>query len=118
MELTVEIETDDKRLETDLFESREFSAGETEKVITEGVSIRWEGVVFRKAVGFPEIINIALVIGEKVVLPIAVSIVAKWLYDKIKGRASKVTINYTVVEINADKIEKLILEKLKKEREP
>jgi len=116
MELNIEIETYDKMLSSDLFETTKFSAGQTKRIIAEGISIRYEGGMIRKAVDFPEIINIALTIGEHVVLPIAVGILSRYLYDKLKDRkASKVTINHTQVEINADKIETLILEILKRE---
>lgn len=114
MELSIEIETDDRTLAFDLFESKEVRAGLTEKAIGEGISIRCEGGVIRKAVGFPEIVKIALVIAEKVVLPVTVSLTAKWLYDKLKGRASKVIIEHTVVEIDEGQIKKVIIEELRK----
>ena len=114
MKLNIEIETNDRMLTSDLFESREFSAGQTEKVITEGISIRWEGGLKRKAVGFPEIVRITLFIAEKVVLPVAISLTASWLYDKLKGRANKITIEYTVVEIDEGEIKKVLTKKIEK----
>lgn len=114
MELNIEIETDNRMLTVDLFESKEFRAGETENAIGEGITIRYEGETIRKAVGFPEIIRIALIIAEKVVLPLAVSLTAKWLYDKLKGKANKVVIENTVVQIDENEIKKVIIEKLEK----
>jgi len=116
MKLNIEIETNDRMLTSDLFESREFSAGQTEKVITEGISIRWEGGLKRKAVGFPEIVRITLFIAEKVVLPVAISLTAKWLYDKLKGRTiKKITIEKTEVTLDKGEIKKIITEKMQEE---
>lgn len=116
MELNIEIETDNRMLGFDLFESKEIRAGQTQKAIGEGISIRYEGGLIRRAVDFPEIVRIALVIAEKYVLPVAATLTATWLYDKLKGRANNVIIEHTVVEIDEGEIKKVIIEKLRKTR--
>jgi len=117
MKLNIEIETFDNRLDSKLFDVTRIS-DKTEKSITEGISVRYEWTLIRKAEGFPEIVNIALFIGEHVALPIAVSIVSKWLYDKLKERKdNKLRINNTSVEINAERIEQLIINILKEKKE-
>jgi hypothetical protein len=117
MELSIEIETFDNMLAFDLFDVTRIS-DKTEKSITEGISVRYESTLIRKAEGFPEIVNIALFIGEHVALPIAVSIVSRWLYDKLKKRKdNRLTINNTSVEINAEKIEQLIINILKEKKD-
>jgi len=68
----------------------------------------------QKAVDFPKIVRIALVISESYVLPLTASLTVKWLYDKLKGRANKVIIERTVVEIDEGQIKKVIIEKLRK----
>jgi len=47
-------------------------------------------------------------------LPLTASLTVKWLYDKLKGRANKVIIERTVVEIDEGQIKKVIIEKLRK----
>jgi len=116
MELSIEIETFDNMLAFNLFDVTRIS-DKIEKSITEGISVRYESTLIRKAEGFPEVVNIALFIGEHVALPITVSIVSRWLYDKLKERKdNKLMINNTSVEINAEKIEQLIINILKEKK--
>jgi hypothetical protein len=115
MELEISIEKRDRNLEKDLFETPQPRIGE-KKIIAEGVSIRIKNYFGRDVVDLPTILNVVADIGEKVALPIAVGILSRYLYDKLKDRKqSKVTINNTSVEINTDKIEKLIINVLKEE---
>lgn len=117
MELEISIEKRDRNLEKDLFETPQPRVGE-EKIIVEGVSIRIKNYFGRDAVDLPTILNVVAYIGEHIAFPIAVGILSKYLYDKLKERKdNKLTINNKSVEINAEKIEQLIIniEKEKKE---
>ena len=97
-------------LSWDLFEARSLQSGQTEKVITEGISIKLESIEIRKGFGFPEIVDITVFVAEHVALPIAVGMLSRYLYDKLKDkRETKIEINYLYVEINAEKIENAIL---------
>lgn len=117
MELNIGIEIRDPKLVFDLFEtSTKISAGQ-KKEIADGVSIQLKSYRLREAVDFPTILNVIAYISKNVALPIAVTILSNYLYDKLKDRkTSKVTINYRPIEINAKKIEQLILEILEKEK--
>ncbi len=58
----------------------------------------------------PSWVILTIEIGKNVALPLAVGILSSYLYDKLKNRKdTKVIINNQQVEINAIKIEKLIL---------
>lgn len=117
MELEISIEKRDRNLEKDLFETPQPRVGE-KKIIVEGVSIRIKNYFGRDAVDLPTILNVVADIGEKVVLPIVVGVLSRYLYDKLKYRKeSKVTINYVPVEINAQKIEQLIINIVKEEKD-
>lgn len=107
MQLEIGIESSTPKLLYDLFETSHISAGQG-KIIAEGVSIRYKNYTFRAAAELPPILNIVAYIGEHVALPIAVTLLSKYLYEKLKGRASKVTINDILVEINEEKIELII----------
>jgi hypothetical protein len=113
MELEIAIEIRDPELIRDLFESTEFSEP-PKKTITEGVYIQLRSYTAREALDFPTIVNVTAYIAEHVALPMAVAVLSRYLYDKLKDRRnSKTTINQIPVEINAEKIEKLIVEILK-----
>jgi hypothetical protein len=109
MELEISVEKRDQNLEKDLLETAQPRVGE-KKIIVEGVSIRIKNYFGRDTIDLSTILNIVADIGEKVALPIAVGVLSRYLYDKLKDRKeSKVTINHIPVEINARKIEQLII---------
>lgn len=56
-------------------------------------------------------IDLVVYIGEHVALPVAASLIAKFLYDKLKGRKdNQLKVNYKPVEIiNVQNIEKVIV---------
>lgn len=117
MESEISIEKRDRNLEKDLFETPQPRVGE-KKIIVEGVSIQIKNYFGRDAVDLPTILNIVADIGEKVALPIAVSILSRYLYDKLEAtKQSKVTINNMPVEINTQKIEQLIINIAKEEKD-
>lgn len=117
MNLEIGIEVRDRNLAKDLFETPQPKIGQ-EKIIAEGISIRIKNYFARDTVDLPPILNIVAYIGEHVALPIAVAVLSKYLYEKLKDRKeSKVFVNYTPVEIDAEKIEHLILNILPKEKD-
>ena len=117
MELDIGIEIRDHKLVSELFETNTTHVGQ-KKVIAEDVSIQIKNYFAREAVDFPTIVNIVAYIGEHVALPIAVGVLSRYLCDKLKDRKeSKVTINHIPVEINAQKIEQLIINIVKEEKE-
>ncbi|MGD0160331.1 MAG: hypothetical protein ABSB89_08535 [Candidatus Bathyarchaeia archaeon] len=118
IELKMEVETHDDTLGFKLFESPDRVSYGQIKIICDEVSIRAEGGRNFEALDFPSILYVTAFFGKNVVLPIAVSLFSSYLYDKLKERKdNKLRINGTQVEINAEKIEQLILIILKQEKE-
>lgn len=109
------IEEPDLNLLTDLFEidkSRynEVINGRQKKTVTDGVSIQYVSHYVCDSFDMPSWVILTIEIGKNVALPLAVGILSSYLYDKLKNRKdTKVIINNQQVEINAIKIEKLIL---------
>jgi hypothetical protein len=86
-----------------------------EAKIADGITIQREKT-FREMVNPP--IDYLVFIGVNIAIPIAVNLIAKFLYDVLKAeKDNKLTINNKSIEINAEKIEQLIIniEKEKKE---
>jgi len=114
MKLSIQVETHDSNLVSNLFESARSISGQTQKTISEEVTMRFEGLEVSLAIDVPSIITATLYIGEHVALPIAVTVLSRYLYDKLRRRRdNKLRINGTQVEINAEKIEQLIIVNLK-----
>lgn len=115
MEVRIEIETNDKQLDFDLLGTKNSISRGMEKSIAEGVSVRYEGTEFRKAVGLPDIIHITIAIAEGMAIGIVSGLISAWLYDKLNGRSvEKIRFERTEVTLNKGEIEKILIEKLEK----
>jgi hypothetical protein len=108
MQLELSVESRDPNVEGEL----------TKTEIADDVSIHVKGHILREIVGIPELTDFVVYVGEKIALPVAAALLAKFLYDKLKDRQdNKLTINHKSIEINADKIEQLIIISLKEKEE-
>jgi hypothetical protein len=113
MEIQVEIETHDRQLDFDLFQTKKLSRG-MEITIEKDASIRYRGTIEQLAVDFPSIIEITIITFAT---QVAAQVVASWLYDKIKGRAVKLRIERTEVGIDKGQIERILTEKMEETTE-
>jgi hypothetical protein len=114
MELEIEIETFDKKLDFDLFEAKERFERGMETKIAEGVLARYERTDVCLAVGFADVIHFAITIGRNTAIGVVSGInISDWLYDKLKERkVEKLRIERTEVEIDRSQIERIITEKM------
>lgn len=86
-----------------------------EAKIADGITIQ-ENKTLREIVNPP--IDYLVFIGVNIAVPIAVNLIARFLYDVLKGeKDNKLTINDKSIEINAEKIEQLIINIEKEEKE-
>ena len=113
MELEIEIETFDKKLDFDLFEAKErFERGMKTK-IAEDILARYERTDVCLAVGLADVIHFAITIGRNTAIGVVSGIISDWLYDKLKERkVEKLRIERTEVEIDRSQIERIITEKM------
>ncbi len=105
--MIIEIETHHPILACDLMESSSLSAGQ-KKEIPGGAILTFEGTLERRAIDFPSIIELTILIGTGT----SASIIGNWLYSKIKGKATKLRIDRMEVEIDEGKITRVIKEKI------
>jgi hypothetical protein len=110
MTIYLSIETDDKNLVYDILGKRSARSGDKVSVVKD-IELEYRGTLIRLAEGFPDIIRLVLIAGGT----IGINIFSQWLYDKIKGRASKLKIDTTVVEIDKGEITRILRQKIKKE---
>jgi len=111
MNIEIEIQTLDKGLIFDLLGKSTPSRHE-EVQILEGVSLRYDGsrIPIRKGADFPEIAKFVLTW----VLSIPASMIAAWLYGKLKGKEkTKLIIEKREVEIDQGEIKRIIEEKIR-----
>ena len=95
----------------DLFEASNLN-GRQQKDIAEGVFIQFEPLTLKRVFGcvrMIEKVDIAIHIDQDLALPIAASALSKYLYDKLKDNGNiEIEICNIPIEINAQKIERLI----------
>jgi hypothetical protein len=115
MKLDIWIEALDPKLIEDLFEVErsqynKITMEKQKKIISEGISLQYKSHFCCDAENVPSWLIISVEIGKNVVLPVAVGILSNYIYDKLKDRKNnKIVINNQPVEINAKKIEQVIL---------
>ena len=89
---------------SDLNVGKEIAVGQ----IVDGITIERKKIL-REVVGV-SFLDYVILIGEGIAIQVAANVIAKYLYDKLKDRKNtNLTINYKSVEINAEKIEQLII---------
>ena len=82
--------------------------------ISKGISLRYDRAIFCESIDVPTFIQISVIIGREIVLPIALGLVSSWFYDKIKeNKAYKISINGIAVELDKQKIMDLLKQELK-----
>lgn len=109
--LLLGIDTYDKNLLSDIFNTPGSFSTNSEIAIPGGAKIISKGLKLKKAFGFPQTIELILSFGTGV----ASGLVASWIFQKLKGRTTSFRIDRTEVKINKGEIEKIIIEKIKKE---
>lgn len=108
--LNIEIESAERSLAFDLFETSQLAADDTRLTLGDGSTITYAGTLMRKAADMPELTRLVI----DCVTAVGTGLVANWLYDKLKGRPAKLRINRTEVEITRDKI-RIVVEQLENE---
>jgi hypothetical protein len=103
LDITIEIETQDKFLANELLGTNQTQHG-MQIELPSGAVLQYNKTAFRKAAGLPEVVSLTLRFGEDV----ATSLVAAWLYDKLKDRASKLKMAEKSVEIEKKAIERVL----------
>ena len=106
MDLQIEIATNDYNLVLDLMNAKESRVGTTNSISSD-ITLQLEQRLF-ESIGTPDIINLTVSIGRDT----AINLFSTWLYDKLKGKASKLKINGTAIEIGEKEINKTIEAKI------
>jgi hypothetical protein len=104
MEIRLTIDTDDRRLAFDLMGNpKQIGSGTT--VSIPGIcDVKLESLFIRKAAGAPETLELILNFG----MGVAGGVLANWIYSKLKGRRVTLHIEEYEVEIDENKIKRVI----------
>jgi hypothetical protein len=108
--LKIEIETTERGLEVELFETTSFAAGETSIRLPDGSTVLYEGALIKKSFESSEILHLTINLAESV----GIGVIANWLYAKLKRKRAKLRINRHEVEITPDRI-RIVIEQIEKD---
>ncbi len=116
MQVDIWIEVHDSNIIHDLFgvepsEYNKIYREKQKKIVSEGISIQYKSNNCCDAENIPTwLIITAEIVGKDIVLPALVGILSSYIYDKLKDRKNEsLMINNQTIEINAKKIEQLIM---------
>lgn len=104
----IEIQTQDRFLVFELLGKK--SANLNDSVDLPGnAKLSYTGSLIRKSFELPEIVNFTLTFGSSV----TAGLVANWLYDKLKNKTERITINRREIQLDNKEIKKIIEESIK-----
>jgi hypothetical protein len=99
--MKIEIETADYRLASDF---------DSQTEIPGGAVIASKSEMIRRMEVDSHLIELVITFSSGV----STSLIATWIYDKLKGRASRVRINRKEVKFDKGQIEKILIEEIEK----
>jgi hypothetical protein len=82
--------------------------------LPEGGRLQYRGMIERRAVGAEGIVELMLEIGTAV----GAGVAANYIYDKLRRKNSRITIDRTEIEFEEGKIKKFLQEKITKDERP
>lgn len=109
--IILEIETENRALPLELFDSSELS-GDTECQTPGGATLRFCSLSTRRAFGQPETLQLILSFGSGVVS----GLVANFLFQKLRGRATRLRIDRTEVQIIRGEIARVLHERIEEDK--
>ena len=81
-------------------------------VTPDNAKLTYKGTTIRLAEGLPEIINFVVTFGSGV----AAGVVSNWIYDKLKHKTEKIVINRKEIDLDKEKIKRVLEETIRIER--
>jgi len=85
----------------------------TTEQVANGITVERKRIL-RETVG-ESFIDLAFHVGEGILIQVVATLIAKYLYDKLKGKTDKVDINNINLDVNVNVFNNFFLETLKKE---
>jgi len=111
--LDIQIDTTDRGLDIEMLGAGHVSLG-TQISLADGSTVTWSGAPLTKHAGDPYVFSLVAVLASSA-SAVAAGVVSNWLYDKLKrGRAARLRINRTEVEIEPNKI-RIMIEQIERD---
>lgn len=111
MEVSIEIESYDNMLEYAMLDVSQIQVP-MEKEFGPNLIIRHNGRFVRKGLGLPDILRYIATIRDVTTGMTSVLVLTDWLYKKLKGKASKLTIDGIDVRMEEGEIKRVLIDKI------
>jgi len=109
--MDIEIQTHNRFLPFELLNKKSVLVNDSIE-LPGNAKLSYNGSLIRKSVGLPEIVNFTLTFGSGV----AAGVVANWIYDKLKNKTEKISIDRKEIQLDKEEIKRIIEEHIKIER--
>ena len=106
--MDIEIKTNNKSLIFEILDKNSASVSDSID-IPGNAKLIYNGTFICKSFGIPETINFTLNFGSGV----AAGLIANWIYDKLKNKTEKISINRTEIKLDKEHIKRIIEESIK-----
>ncbi len=110
--MQIEIETRDIRVAFDILGTPGRLTSGTSVLAPGGATLTFGGLVERRALGVPEVLEFIVNCS----VDIEISLLAAWLYEKVRGRATRLRINRVEIQIEEGEIKRVFSEQIEHER--
>jgi hypothetical protein len=115
LEIPVAIYTQNHQLIYDLIGESRASLG-TQKQLTNDLAVRYDNGKIRTAFGLAELVQITLIVPDRIGASVGASLVAGWLLTKLRAKDAqviKLEIDKVPVKLEEDEIKKAVLERIR-----
>ena len=110
MQIPIKIDTHDRGLSYHLLGSTTCQQGD-EIIVSDEVTVTYQGTIVRKAIDFPETIELMVSILPPFSSGVAAGVLANWIYGKLKGKKiARLRVSRKEVEFDKGQIKRIIEE--------
>ena len=110
--MQIEVETRDIRVAFDILGTPGRLASGTSVSAPGGATLTFEGLIERRAFNVPGVLQ--FIVNSSI--DIDIGLLAAWLYEKVKGRATHLRINRVEIQIEEGEIKRVLSEQIEHER--
>lgn len=110
--MQIEIETRDIRVAFDILGTPGRLTSGTSVLAPGGATFTFEGFIERRALDVPGVLQ--FIVDSSV--DIEIGLLGAWLYEKVKGRATRLRINRVEIQIEEGEIKRVLSEQIEHER--
>ena len=112
MKLKVEFDSVDPFVLSYIFQKDKIESFVTTIKINDYIQVQVGQLKFEETIA-PQTYEIFIIISAHILIPLGVNLISNWLYDKLRNKTNQVVIDRMTVELEKEKIKRVLIEKIK-----